>query len=108
MDLEAAKLIFGAALEKPVSERDRFLENACAGDADLLCAVRGILGKHLAGVETSENEPSSAGVGKARVPTQLGQFRIVREIGRGGMGVVYEAIQDHPARTIALKVVSSW
>lgn len=38
------------------------------------------------------------------VPERIGNYRIVRAIGSGGMGTVYEAIQDQPRRTVALKI----
>jgi len=37
----------------------------------------------------------------------IGGYRIVRELGRGGMGVVWEAVQQQPQRGVALKVIRS-
>ena len=39
-------------------------------------------------------------------PEQIGEYRIIRELGRGGMGVVYEAEQATMQRRVALKVLS--
>ena len=43
--------------------------------------------------------------GEEDVPSRLGEFRIVREIGRGGMGIVFEAEQTSLKRRVALKVL---
>lgn len=43
--------------------------------------------------------------GPAAAPARVGRFTVVREIGRGGMGVVYEAEQAEPRRRVAVKVL---
>ncbi|MEM9646609.1 MAG: serine/threonine-protein kinase, partial [Planctomycetota bacterium] len=73
-------------------------EQACRDEPVLLNAVRVYLAKlqSLYGVH-AENDSS--------IPQTLGEFTLIREIGRGGMGIVYEATQAGMQRRVALKLL---
>ena len=93
--------LFEAALELPADERSGWLRAVCGGDDELREQVKALLGAH----EVAERvfEPARAPEPMRRI----GPYRVVRELGRGGMGVVYLAERDdgHFRRRVAIKLL---
>jgi serine/threonine protein kinase len=96
-----------AAAEKGTAPpREEFLARypELAEDLDACLEALRFIGRAAQG-------PRSVAAGLAQVelpeqtPGQLGDFRLLREVGRGGMGVVYEAEQISLGRRVALKVL---
>ena len=103
-----AGAIFTEAIELETDdERAAFLRSACGDDDELRAAVRRLIDAE-ADADRRERE---RGLGVALLHQSLmsgkvvGDYRIVRVLGQGGMGVVYLAEQDAPTRQVAIKLL---
>jgi serine/threonine protein kinase len=105
--------IFLEALDIPgAEERRAYLDQACGDDTELRGKVGALLaaneraGSFLEApasglIETLEVLHVGEGLGKV-----IGPYRLLQQIGEGGMGVVFRAEQQHPVhRQVALKVI---
>ncbi|MBC7852725.1 MAG: serine/threonine protein kinase [Pirellulaceae bacterium] len=112
LDPRRVKELFSAALVIPeVPARRAFLDRECGADAELRQGLEELLAAHAAAVHeaTVTFEPlHAAGRGEAVGSIIAGKYRLVQEIGEGGMGSVFRADQLHPVkRQVAVKVIKA-
>jgi serine/threonine protein kinase/tetratricopeptide (TPR) repeat protein len=105
--------IFIEALEKEnPDERAAFLDRVCAGDAALRQRLDRLLQRHQQADDFMEGPLADFGVAVdestagERPSTVIGPYKLLQQIGEGGMGVVWMAEQQQPVRRkVALKII---
>jgi len=105
--------ILDAALDAGPGARGAVITRACGDDVALRAEVQALLEAHEQ--ETTILDAPASLIGAAIVAEQdleatrdLGPFRVIREIGRGAMGVVYLADDTRVGRRVALKLLPSY
>lgn len=104
--------LFDRAIELRGDERLSFIDRHCGGARDISEQLKRLLEAHehaddaeMAFAAGINHEVATAILDHGAV-RQIGRYNVRRVIGVGGMGTVYEAEQDEPHRTVALKVLS--
>lgn len=101
--------VFYCALDRPPEEREAILDAECAGDAGLRAEVASLLAEEAAAGRDLEIliERAAAELVVPEAGRRIGPYRLLREIGHGGMGVVYLAERADGAyrQQVAIKVV---
>lgn len=108
------KGVFAEALDRPEANRAAFLDGACAGDPALRAEVDALLADRpdaeVAMEAWAGRIPPVRALADAPPPVpalHVGPYRLVGEVGRGGMGTVFEAMRDDGqyAQRVAVKLI---
>ncbi|MCA9276998.1 MAG: serine/threonine protein kinase [Phycisphaerales bacterium] len=111
--MPSALRIFEEIVELPAGERDAALDRLCGDDAALRGEVEELLALDAESVGFLEPPTNSERLramarSVAAAPDVIGSYRIIRQVGEGGFGVVYEARQTEPIdRRVAIKVLKA-
>ena len=112
------KDLYSASFQLAEADRAKFLNDACGDDHSLRDEVESLfqanaqVGDFMArpmmdGWAMLDEVAQVPRFAVSPLPISIGRYRVIRLIGEGGMGRVYEAEQDKPRRRVAIKVIRS-
>lgn len=107
------KAVLAAVLESPAEDRDRTLDRLCLSDPDLRREVESLLAVENRADSALETEAAPGARIRSEIfappPASIGAYKITRELGRGGMGVVYlgERADGEYTKQVAIKLITA-
>lgn len=107
---ERIKDLFGSALEREPGDRSAFLRSACGQDEELRVELESLLDSFDSDKSSPGGSAPSPAPNFAAVAGQnIGHYRVIRQIGSGGMGAVYLAVRadDEYNKRVAIKLVQA-
>ena len=113
---ERLRELFLSVCDLPAQQQAATLDECCADDPSMKIDILALLAMDAKNTRLLESPTLTdkiqqqlaeilATETETPTPKTIGDYRIVRKLGDGGMGAVYEAQQDHPRRTVALKMI---
>ena len=94
----SARRIFEEALQRPEAQRSAFITAACQGDQEIAEEVRRLVEANREAHSFLEDDTHRS--------LRFGRYVVSRELGRGGMGIVYEATDPQIGRRLAIKIIN--